>query len=134
MTIQTREYFRVKSRLKLLGDIQAFIAKGEGVLKITGTTGVGKTALCRELAGQLEASHYLVLNLSPPPLTAVALEELLVRTLGLDQDANFLSALSKLVCRHDPVKPLVLIVDDAECLETSALQVLRSFLNLHRNS
>lgn len=110
------------------------VTHGEGIVKVTGEVGSGKTMLCRMLEHQLPAdidAIYLV-NPSLGPddvLYAIAAE------LGLDArdwrpDEVLRRLNGELIARHARGRQVVLLVEEAQAMPLDTLEAVRLLTNL----
>ncbi|ETT14414.1 ATPase associated with various cellular activities family protein [Vibrio parahaemolyticus 50] len=112
--------------------ILAAVQMGEGVVKVTGEVGTGKTMVCRKLIEQIESQVVLV-YLPNPVLNGEQLQFAVARELGIDNDdpLRIVSLIQEHLIRvHSTGKKTVLIVDEAQALSPEALETLRLFGNL----
>jgi MSHA biogenesis protein MshM len=119
--------------------ITTALSLGEGILKITGEVGTGKTLLCNKLEQEL-AGQYLICDIDNPYLTAHELRCALADKVGVKKenfdDQFLLTGLIKtrlLALLAEGTKLLVL-VDEAQALPDSTLEALRLFSNLESTS
>ena len=119
--------------------ITTALSIGEGILKIIGEVGTGKTLLCNKLQGEL-SDQYLICNIDNPYLTAHELRCALADQIGVQKE-NFdeqflLTGLIKhrlLALLEQGIK-VVVLVDEAQALPDSTLEALRLFSNLETAS
>lgn len=115
--------------------ITTALSLGEGILKITGEVGTGKTLLCNKLAGEL-AEQYLIFNIDNPYLSAQELRAALASFLQLDkqliEDQHLLTGAikEKLLSYFAEGKKVLILVDEAQALPDTSLETLRLFSNL----
>ena len=115
------------------------LSLGEGILKITGEVGTGKTLVCNKLQAEL-SDNYIVCNIDNPYLSAHELRRALADTIGIDKanlnDQLFLTGLIKerLLILFKQGKKVVVLVDEAQALPDSSLEALRLFSNLEIES
>ncbi|KTD24732.1 cell division control protein 6 [Legionella lansingensis] len=111
----------------------------DGIIKITGDTGTGKSLLCRIFIEKIYKDFYPV-YLSNPYITDFELLQAIAAELQISQnDVHQKNTLSKLI--HDKAlelqkenKKLVLIFDEAQCLSVENLEVIRILSNLEHNN
>lgn len=119
--------------------ITTALSLGEGILKITGEVGTGKTLLCNKLQQELH-DQYLILNIDNPYLTAHELRCALADKMGVDKenfdDQFLLTGLIKtrLLTLLAEGQKLLVLVDEAQALPDSTLEALRLFSNLETES
>ena len=127
-------FYSGNTRGEILQGLLYVVAHGEGIIKVTGEVGSGKTMLCRMLEEQLpphiEAIYLVNPSLSPQEvLCAIAGE------LGLDPDGQrsdeVLRALhAELIARHSAGKQVVLLVEEAQAMPLETLEEIRLLTNL----
>ena len=119
--------------------ITTALSLGEGVLKITGEVGTGKTLLCNKLQGEL-SKQYLVCAIDNPYLSAQELRSTLALHLGIDKkaldDQFLLTGLIKdrLLALFTKGKKVLVLMDEAQALPDASLETLRLFSNLETGS
>jgi MSHA biogenesis protein MshM len=109
---------------------------GEGLVKVTGEVGTGKTLLCRQLLASLSQDKFYTAFIPNPYLSPSELRLSLAHELGLE------------ISRSQPEKVLletlynrlyelakqnlsvVLVVDEAQAMQTETLEALRLLTNL----
>jgi MSHA biogenesis protein MshM len=112
---------------------------GEGILKISGEVGTGKTLLFNKLQDEL-SSEYVFCCIDNPYLTAHELRCALADKIGIkktDFDDQFLlTGLIKeqLLTLREQGKKVVMLVDEAQALPDVTLEALRLFSNLETAS
>jgi len=115
--------------------ITTALSLGEGILKITGEVGTGKTLLCNKLQQEL-AAQYLICNIDNPYLTAHELRCALADKIGVHKasfDEPFLLTgliKKRLLALRDQGQKILVLVDEAQALPDSTLEALRLFSNL----
>ncbi|MGR6833074.1 ExeA family protein [Aliivibrio wodanis] len=109
------------------------ISMGEGIIKVTGEIGTGKTLVCRMLMSQLPANVEL-LYLPNPMMNSHELRQALAKELWIDQDGDGIALTDRI---HDRLidlqaegKTAVVFLDEAQALSDEALETLRLFGNL----
>ena len=109
------------------------ISMGEGVIKVTGEIGTGKTLVCRMLMSQLPANVEL-LYLPNPMMNGHELRQALAKELWIDQGGDGVALTDRI---HDRLidlqaegKTAVVFLDEAQALSDEALETLRLFGNL----
>ena len=105
---------------------------GEGVIKVTGEVGTGKTMVCRMLVNHLNDCTALI-YLPNPVLSGADLRQAVAKELGLtiDNEATLVDNIQhKLIELHNSGLRVVAILDEAQALSDEALETLRLFGNL----
>lgn len=132
LTPNTEMFLGLVPHYEAIQTIMAAVKMGEGVIKVTGEVGTGKTMVCRKLIEQIEPEVELV-YLPNPALNGEQLQFAVARELGIE-DTDPLKVVSliqeRLIQIHSLGKKTVLIVDEAQALSSEALETLRLFGNL----
>lgn len=127
-----RALFFPELHQKLLTQLLYAVRRGEGIVKVTGEVGTGKTLLCRLLVQQLVDEAEVAL-LNGPGMDAGGMAQQVCREFGLDaaagQDA-YLALGEHLLAVHQSGRRAVLIVDETQALDREALETLRLLSNL----
>lgn len=109
------------------------ISMGEGVIKVTGEIGTGKTMVCRMLMSQLPVNIEL-LYLPNPVMNGAELRQALAKELWLEQSGDGVTLSDriheKLIDLQAKGKSAVVFIDEAQALCDEALETLRLFGNL----
>jgi len=111
------------------------VSNGEGIVKVTGEVGSGKTMLCRMLERELPDSVEVV-YLANPSLAPEEVPHAVAFELGLELPApthrlEVLHALQRhLLARHAEAKRVVLFVEEAQGMPPATLEELRLLSNL----
>ncbi|CED72380.1 type IV pilus, MSHA biogenesis protein MshM [Aliivibrio wodanis] len=109
------------------------ISMGEGIIKVTGEIGTGKTLVCRMLMSQLP-SNVELLYLPNPVMNGHELRQALAKELWLDQIGDDVALTDriheKLIDLQAEEKTAVVFIDEAQALSDEALETLRLFGNL----
>jgi type II secretory pathway predicted ATPase ExeA len=114
------------------------VASGEGMIKVTGEVGAGKTMLCRMLESRLpphiDAIYLVNPNLNPLEVQYAIAAELGLETAGLraDQVQRLLHA--DLIARHGAGRQVVLLVEEAQAMPLDTLEAIRLLTNLETAS
>lgn len=135
ITPNTDFFFTGGNRGPVLEALIYAITRGEGIVKVTGEVGSGKTMLCNMLQNRLPdlvESVYLA-NPSVGPeevLHAIAFE----LQLGLDRDADRLEVMHALqdylVKRHAEGKRVVVFIEESQSMPLATLEEIRLLSNL----
>lgn len=105
---------------------------GEGVIKVTGEVGTGKTMVCRMLVNHLKNCTALI-YLPNPVLSGADLRHAVAKELDLtvENEASLVDNIQhKLIELHNSGLRVVAIIDEAQALSDEALETLRLFGNL----
>ncbi|MFZ6798661.1 ExeA family protein [Undibacterium sp. Di24W] len=110
------------------------VTHGEGIIKVTGEVGSGKTMLCRMLEGLMPA-HVEVIYLVNPTLSREEVVftiagELSIPTEGKRPDEVIRLLHQDLITKHINGKQVVLLVEEAQAMPLDTLEEIRLFSNL----
>ncbi|MYM26135.1 AAA family ATPase [Duganella sp. FT135W] len=110
------------------------VGHGEGIIKVTGEVGTGKTMLCRMLESRMP-SHIDVIYLVNPNLNPLEVQHAIAAELGLptgglraDEVQRGLHA--ELIGRHSAGRQVVLLVEEAQAMPLDTLEAIRLLTNL----
>lgn len=110
------------------------VERGDGIVKVTGEVGCGKTMLCRMLEQRLPAhvdSIYLGNPTLHPREVCYALAgELGLPCAGLRVDEVIRALQAELIARHAARRQVVLLVEEAQAMPLETLEELRLLSNL----
>lgn len=135
ITPDTRAFFEGENRGATLEGLCYAITQGEGIVKVVGEVGSGKTMLCRMLPLKLtEGIDWVYLahpSLSPEhTLHAIAYE----LGLSLDEETEKLSVMralhNELLERHRQNRRVVVLVEEAQGMPIETLEEIRLLSNL----
>ncbi|NRF64994.1 ExeA family protein [Vibrio coralliilyticus] len=132
LTPNTELFLGLEPHYEAIQTVQSAIEMGEGLIKVTGEVGTGKTMVCRILVNQLEQDVQLV-YLPNPALNGDELRRAIATELAVDSvdSTNLVEEIqAKLIELARGGLPVVLFVDEAQALSDEALEVLRLFGNL----
>ncbi|MET1255689.1 ExeA family protein [Aliikangiella maris] len=108
---------------------------GEGLIKVVGEVGIGKTMLCRLLINRLLTDRKIA-YIPYPKLSARELKFALGKELGLRitnncrEDQLTQKIQNKLIELNRTHGPVVLVIDEAQQLTSEGIETLRLFTNL----
>lgn len=132
LTPDTSLFLGLAPHYEALQTVNAALMMGEGVIKVVGEVGTGKTMVCRMLLSHL-AQSFVCLYLPNPALTGLELRQNIARELQLGQpdEAVILRDIqAKLIELHQQGTKVVAVVDEAQALPDDALEMLRLMGNL----
>ncbi len=106
-----------------------------GFIELIGEVGTGKTTVLRTLLGQLEEQNYRCALIFNPCMTAVELLRSINQEFGIDTDSDcindLLSGLNRfLLAENNCGRTVVLVIDEAQNLQSDVLEQLRLISNL----
>jgi type II secretory pathway predicted ATPase ExeA len=134
ITPVTEFFFSGANRGEILDALIYAITDSEGIIKISGEVGSGKTMLCRMLLDRLPSNNKAI-YLSNPSLSRDELLYAIADGLELDLDGQRVSVLlqnlhNHLVARHNQGERCVVLVDEAHAMPLDTLEELRLLYNL----
>ena len=137
ITPHTEFFFGGANRGATLEALLYAIAHDEGIVKVTGEVGSGKTMLCRVLMERLPA-HVETIYLANPSVARdeilVALADELGLDLGSERSTRVLRSLQEeLVRLYSLGRRVVVLIDEAHAMPRETLEEIRLLSNLEAN-
>lgn len=138
ITPHTDFFFSGANRGATLEALLYAITHDEGIVKISGEVGSGKTMLCRVLMERLPES-VVIIYLANPSLSREDILYALADELGIDipdngRAATVMRALQeKLVALYAAGKQVVVLIDEAHAMPMETLEEIRLLSNLESN-
>ncbi|GAA4901915.1 ExeA family protein [Ferrimonas pelagia] len=133
LTPNTQFYCELAPHQEALQVLHTALAAGEGIIKITGEVGTGKTLLCRKFLNDISERHQVV-YLPNPSLDPTEMRQAVALELGLrpcaDQQRLTGRIGDKLLQCAMANRPVVMVLDEAQALADNTLESLRLFTNL----
>lgn len=135
LTPDTDFFCPTSTHIEALNLLNFSINTGEGLIKLIGEVGTGKTLLCRLLLNQLEKQRF-VAYIPYPKLTAKELKFALAKELNLRISSNTREdqlsyrIQQRLLTINQKQGPVILLIDEAHLLDDDGLETLRLFSNL----
>ena len=134
ITPNTEYWYAGGQRGEMLAALQYAIGQGEGIIKVVGEVGSGKTMLCRKLVAQLPDTIDSVYlgnpTLSPDDMLAAILSDLGVETPEGGRQARLAQLNATLLARHEAGRRVVVFVEEAQGIALDNLEFLRLLTNL----
>ncbi|WP_324780401.1 ExeA family protein [Thiobacillus sedimenti] len=134
ITPNTEYWYPGGQRGEMLAALVYAIGQGEGIIKVVGEVGSGKTMLCRKLAAQLPATVDSVYlgnpTLSPDDMLAAILADLGVDAPETGRQARLAQLNATLLARHEAGRRVVVFVEEAQGIALDNLEFLRLLTNL----
>jgi MSHA biogenesis protein MshM len=134
ITPHTEFFFSGANRGSMLEALLYAVTHGEGLVKVTGEVGTGKTMLCRMLAERLpdsvETIYLAIPSLSRDELLRAIARDLKIKHRGL-ATAELLERLQeRLIELHAAGRQVVVLIDEAHAMPLDTLEELRLLSNL----
>lgn len=135
LTPDTHYFYGLTPHAQALEVLNAAIDGGEGIIKVVGEVGTGKTLLCRKVMRQL-TDPYVGLFLPNPYMSAHEIRQAIAERLDIPVEndryqANLTQAIEqRLVQLHQAGQKLVLFIDEAQALPDETLEAIRLFTNI----
>jgi type II secretory pathway predicted ATPase ExeA len=134
ITPNTEYWYAGGQRGEILAALLYAIGQGEGIIKVVGEVGSGKTMLCRKLAAQLP-DHVDSVYLGNPTLSPDDMLAAILADLGIDapesgRQARLAQLNATLLARHEAGRRVVVFVEEAQGIALDNLEFLRLLTNL----
>jgi MSHA biogenesis protein MshM len=134
ITPHTEFFFAGANRGETLEGLIYAITSGEGMVKVTGEVGAGKTMLCRVLMERLPATvetiYLAVPSLSRDEMLAVITGDLGLETQGVSTTKLVRALQDKLIAIHAEGRQVVALIDEAHAMPLETLEEIRLLSNL----
>jgi type II secretory pathway predicted ATPase ExeA len=134
ITPHTEFFFSGANRGATLEALSYAITAGEGMVKVTGEVGSGKTMLCRVLMERLpdtvETIYLAVPSLSRDEMLAAIAGDLGIDTTGAGTNKLVRSLQEKLIEIHAAGRQVVTLIDEAHAMPLATLEEIRLLSNL----
>ncbi|MCE2722728.1 MAG: ExeA family protein [Burkholderiales bacterium] len=134
ITPHTEFFFSGASRGETLEALLYSITSGEGIVKVTGEVGAGKTMLCRVLMERLppsvETIYLAVPSLSRDEMLATIAGDLGLETQGMSTTKLIRALQEKLIEFHAEGRQVVALIDEAHAMPLETLEEIRLLSNL----
>lgn len=133
LTPTTSLFHGLEPHFEAIQTVLSAVDMGEGIVKVTGEVGTGKTLVCRMLINHLKDKVHLI-YLPNPVLTGVELKQAVATELALPANLDSVGLVDaihhKLLEIHQQGKNVVALIDEAQALSDEAIETLRLFGNL----
>ncbi len=135
LTPDTDFYFDAATSREAFNVVQVALQQGEGIVKIVGEVGTGKTVMCRKLLNDLPA-HMITVYLPNPLMEPQQLYQAVAQELDLNMaSGSALNDLLERLNRHlialsKEGFQVVVCVDEAQTMPTATLEALRLLSNV----
>lgn len=135
MASSSDTYLEYSPYLDLLTGVSTALSINEGIIKVVGAQGSGKTAFCHKLEAELAKQKYDVIYFEAPPESPDYLHERIQNYLCLDKHKNFNKCLTEyLLAKSPPNHKLIVIYDNAELIDKQIFILIRLLNNIHSDS
>lgn len=136
LTPDPRFWYESRTHRKAMAYLGYGLAQGEGFIVITGDIGSGKTTLVGHLLETIDNSRFVVVNIVSTQVEGDDMLRLVAQGLGLPTDgvpkAQVMDRIERMLDDHARAgKHVLIIVDEAQNIPTSALEELRMLSNYH---
>ncbi|MBM4351558.1 MAG: DUF2075 domain-containing protein [Deltaproteobacteria bacterium] len=135
LTPDPRFVFLSKNHKKAFAHLLYGIQNHAGFILLTGEVGSGKTTVLRTLLSQLDADHHRTALIFNPCLSPAELLRNINREFGIPSEistpSNLLDLLNQFLLKENAEgHTVVLVIDEAQDLETPVLEQIRLISNL----
>ncbi len=131
LTPDPRFVFLSKNHKEAFAHLLYGINHRVGFIALTGEVGSGKTTVLRALLSQLEPDHYRTALILNPSLSPAGLLQNINREFGISDEGDPLESLNQFLLQQNAEgRTVVLVIDEAQDLETSVLEQIRLISNL----
>lgn len=135
LTPNTTNFFRGGNRGLILESLRYALKRGDGMLKVVGEVGSGKTMLCRMLESQLPPDYDSVYldnpGLDPDDLLNAIALELGLPTAEASSRLPVLNIIKQeLIARYARGRRVVLLVEEAQNMSLESMEEMRLLSNL----
>lgn len=139
LTPDPRFWFESQTHRKAMAYLGYGLAQGEGFIVITGDIGAGKTTLVGHLLETIDRNRFTAINIVSTQVEGDDMLRMVGHGLGLATEgvakAQILDRIERLLDDQARLgKHVLIIVDEAQNLPTSALEELRMLSNYHVGS
>jgi type II secretory pathway predicted ATPase ExeA len=134
ITPHTEFFFSGANRGATLEALMYAITAGEGMVKVTGEVGSGKTMLCRvlmeRLPAEIETIYLAVPSLTRDEMLAAIAVDLGIDTTGANTTRLVRALQERLIEIHSEGRSVVALIDEAHAMPLSTLEEIRLLSNL----
>src|SRR5688572_7248744 len=134
ITPHTEFFFAGANRGATLEGLLYAVTAGEGLVKVTGEVGSGKTMLCRVLIERLPAGvetiYLAVPSLTRDEMLASIAADLGIETLGANTHQLVRALQERLIALHGEGRQVVALIDEAHPMPLATLEEIRLLSNL----
>lgn len=134
MALPPENYFKIGPYLGIFQGIHTALDINEGIIKVVGPDGAGKSSFCLKLIEELQAKGQEVIYFEQPPESSDYLFQFIQSALGLDKNKDFNRALTRYLQETSATHKLVIIYNDAEKISKDLFILIRLLNNIHDHS
>ncbi len=134
MALPPENYFKIGPYLGVFQGAHTALNINEGIIKVVGPEGAGKSSFCNKLVEELQAQGQEIVYFETPPESSDYLYEFIQSALGLDKGKNFNRALTRYLQETSAKHKLVIIYNDAEKISKDLFILIRLLNNIHDHS
>jgi MSHA biogenesis protein MshM len=133
---QLSYYAKLDSQLTVIENLIHCLNTRDGMIKVTGEVGSGKTVVCQQLIELLNNGLFVPIFIANPSYDPNILRKAIAAELGADvaEEMGPHSVMQQIyqACKgyYDQGKRVVLVVDEAQLLSTEGLELLRLMTNM----
>ena len=128
-------YLHYSPYLELFTGVRTALSINEGIIKLVGPDGAGKTSFCHQIETYLTDQGQDVIFFESPPESADYLFGVIQDVLGLDKNRNFNNSLTEyLLDKKAPDNKLYVIYDDAQDIDKEIFILIRLLNNIHNDA
>jgi MSHA biogenesis protein MshM len=136
LTPNTDLFYPLDASKGILASLEFALDRGDGLLKVVGEVGSGKTLLCRLLLERLDEKGHNTAYVNSPVLEAKQLPAAICRELGFEPSRTdpYRDLRQYLLRQHEMAKRTILVIDEAQALGEEGLEIIRLLSNLETTS
>lgn len=138
ITPDTTAFYSGADRGAMLNALCYAVSQGEGIIKVVGEVGSGKTMLCRmlplTLSGRIDWVYLAHPSLSPEHTLHAIAQEMGLKVEGVTDKLTVMRMLHEtLLQRHTQNRQVVVLVEEAQSMPLETLEEIRLLTNLETN-
>lgn len=134
MEAETTAYIEISPFQEILSGMSFILSISNGVIKLTGPKGVGKTRLLQRLHREMKEEKQEMVLFFTPPVSAEEIETAIRRQLHLDHDLPFAKALTlAILAKPFDQQRLIIVFDDVGQIDQDTLLSTTGFLAISHN-
>ena len=135
MGVDKKQFFKENPYHDIINGVGAVLSFSDGVIKITGKKGSGKSVLCQMLAQELINEKLKVVLFETAPASRQELEETICKQLDLEWNDNFQTLLVNYILERPlDQQKIVLIFDDSDNLNEECMDAIRKIFEIQHDN